>query len=153
MRTHVFIDEKEFQQYFLQRRNVIAKALLKVKVHTVSNHVYISINELIDHVMSHGVDFDWYTTQEPLSNGISQSKAIHKMVNRLTTQHQYVVNAKVGYIILWSDAFQINFVRTKTASTWILTLVLSPPRTSAKVSLFHTYVIGIGNKSWVDGHK
>ena len=103
--------------------------------------------------MGHGVDLDWYKTQELNSNGMSQSKAMHEMVKRLQRQHEYVVNGKIGYIILWSDAFQVNFVRTKTASTWILTAVLSPPRTSAKVSPFHTYVIAMGNKSWVDGRK
>ena len=47
----------------------------------------------------------------------------------------------------------MNFVRSKTASTWILTVALSPPRTSAKVSPFHTYVIAMGNKCKVEVQK
>ena len=113
MGTHVPVNDKEFQQYFLERRNAIAKALPNVRVHTVNNHAYISINELIDHIMGHGVDLDWYTTQEQNGNGMLESKAMYKMVNKLKAQHQYVATAKIGYIILWSDAFQVNFVRTK----------------------------------------
>ena len=31
--------------------------------------------------------------------------------------------------------------------------MLSPPKTSAKVSKYHTYVVAMGNKSWNDGRK
>lgn len=127
--AQVPVQEKEFQQYILRRGNAIAKALPKERIQVVGDHSYISINELVDHIMAHGIDLDLYDPQTNNNDQMNKSRAMHAIVQQLQSEQQYCSFTKIGYIMLWSDAFQVNFVWSKTTSTWILTVVLSPPKT------------------------
>ena len=139
---------QDIHMYFLDNRNSMLRSLPMSKVCIFFKHSYISFDELIDHIMAHGVDLDFFDPDNPNQKGLNGTTAMREMYERLKNDQSYTIHTKIGYLLLWSDAFKVSYVRSKDNSIWIATVTLCPPQTSAKISKFHTYIVAMGLKKW-----
>ena len=78
----------------------------------------------------------------------NQMKLVQKRVNQMVPSNTDVTT---GYVIPWSDDFQVNYVRVgSNKSIWVLTITISPPK-SLSVSPLYTYAVALGRKG--DDHS
>ena len=112
----------------------------------IKGHVCISLDDQISHVMGHGVEMQWYNPKGNYTDlGLNTTRAMKRMYDRIKIQPSIKSYTRVGYILLWSDAYLARKLRNADKSIWLLTATLSPPKTS-RVSKFHTYIMSIGSK-------
>jgi hypothetical protein len=125
-------------------------------VHTLDDgsHVYISLDELIDHIMAHGAPISWMqddTNQDSkVQAGINGCEAAKEMLERqkhaVKTKNEWDPNkTHYGYLTLWSDAFITAWVKQKDNSVWCMTVTVAPPNDNDR-SEYHTHCIALGPK-------
>ena len=139
---------RDFRTFCLHNRNSIMSSLPSEIVHKINRHACIKLNDKINHIMGHGIEIEFYVNGiENEQNGLNGCRAMKKLYNRLKTQHEYTAKTKIGYILLWSDGFQVHHVRTKNNHVWILTVTFQAPN-NVKVSKFHSFILAMGLKDW-----
>ena len=138
----------DYDRYCLVNQQAIMPNLPIEKVFTIDNHACIKLNDKINHVMGHGISLGWYCREAAANNfGLNKSRAMKRAVRRMRATGRMRRSTKIGYLILFSDAFQRCFVRTKNNGVWILTVTICPPD-GTKFSIWHSHVIAVGKKSW-----
>ena len=122
-----------------------------------SEHVAISIDELIDHIMAFGAPIAWIQDDKgnkdnPHANvGINKSPAAKDMLERCRkiVQESGVRNPDetcFAYVVPWSDAFITAWVKQKDNSAWCQTITVAPPNDNDR-SEYHTHCIALGPKN------
>jgi len=144
--VHVPRFHLEVNQLLLTNRNSVMQNILTCKTIKIGKHTCISINDKINQLMAFGVPLEWYNPYE-VQDGLNGTKAMDNLYQQLSASPSMTDSTKYGYIVLWSDAFQVHYVRTINNSVWILTMTLSPP-SGKMLSCYHTFIVAIGLKNW-----
>ena len=115
------------------------------------NHVTLSIDSLIDHLMAHGVPLSYMQDEKGKRNrnGINGSAAADALLEKLRD----IVEAEggnpdktaFGYLVLWTDGFTTSWVKQKENSCWCMTVTVAPPNDNDR-SAFHTHCIALGSR-------
>ena len=136
----------DFQKYCLRNRNSVMSSLPSEVVHKINYHACIKLNDKINHLMGHGIEIEFYDDDKN-QDGLNGCRAMKNLYTRLKKQKEYTAKTKVGYILLWSDGFQVHHVRTKNNNIWILTVTFQAPN-NIKGSKFHSFILAMGLKDW-----
>ena len=123
------------------------KSLPTCKVFTIGRHACISLDMKIHHILGHGIELAFYEPNSKTKISLNTSIAMQDMYNKMKTDQDHALGTKFGYIVFWSDSFQVHLVRLSSNSIWMLTFTVSPPKTSL-VNKFYTYILAIGMKTW-----
>ena len=137
---------RDFEKFCLRNRNSVMSSLPSEVVHKINRHACIKLNDKINHLMGHGIEIEFYDDGKN-QEGLNGCSAMKKLYKRLKKQQNYTPNTKIGYILLWSDGFQVHHVRTKNNNIWILTVTFQAPN-NIKVSKFHSFILAMGLKDW-----
>ena len=140
--------KEEYDRYCLVNQQAILPNLPMEKIITIADHACIKLNDKINHVMGHGIPLGWYCRTDVATNvGLNKSRAMRRAVQRMRRSGNMQRSTKIGYLILFSDAFQKCFVRAKGNGVWIMTVTICPPD-GTKFSIWHSHVIAVGKKQW-----
>lgn len=115
------------------------------KVRVIDNHAVVSLDEVIDHMMAHGIPIGWIQDSNGIRNkaGINGTPAADELLNRLRSKSKHPDQTAIGHIVFWSDGFLVSFVKQKNNSIWILTATFANPDGKA-TSPYHTVCLAIG---------
>ena len=96
-------------------------------------------------ILGHGLELDTMTSDSELDSmgGVLATNQMKDVQSRVKLMVKNETDVTTGYIIPWSDDFQVNYVRG-SRSIWVLTMTVCPPKTLS-VSPLYIY-------SWI-GHK
>ena len=123
-------------------------------VFEIDNHACVSIENIINLILSFGVELNTinlHTNFEELTsrtNCIQNTKEVENIVKKIKLANNnniMEINPIVIYVIIWSDDFEANNTRKNRNSTWVKTVTICPPR-SDSTSPLYTYPIAIGRK-------
>ena len=141
------LDLAQVRKYYTQNKQCIMKSLPTCKVFAIDRHACVSLDMKIHHILGHGIELSFYEPNSRANIGLIASIAMKDMYHKMKTDHNHELGTKFGYIVFWSDSFQVHSVRSSTNSIWMLTFTVSSPKTSS-VNKFHTYILAIGMKIW-----
>jgi hypothetical protein len=138
----------DFRKFCLTNRNSVMSLMPSELVHKINGHACIKLNDKINHIMGHGIEIDFYDKNtDRRQHGLNGCAAMKKMYTRLKQQNGYTPETKIGYVLLWSDGFQVHHVRTKNNNLWVLTVTFQAPG-NMKVSKFHSFILATGLYNW-----
>ena len=102
-------------------------------------------------ILGHGLELDTMTSDSELDSmgGVLATNQMKDVQSRVKLMVKNETDVTTGYIIPWSDDFQVNYVRG-SRSIWVLTITVCPPKTLI-VSPLYTYAIALGRKG--DDHS
>ena len=115
-------------------------------VFSVAGHACVSLNEVLSHIMAHGVPVRFIEEGNGKrdSSDIHGSKAASEILYSLKKLNGYRPNLFYGLFMLWSDSFINSWIKQRDNSVWILTATFFDVRDKA-TSPFHTRILAIGS--------
>ena len=126
------LSDKEFQTSCLRSKRAVAKQIPQVKIQNIGGHACISPCALLDILMPSQVPCDFYDPSKTTNKGFNATEAMEDMHERLTQSPNYFEGARIGYLLFWSDGFQVTCLRKGNGSVWILTMTVCPPLHNSK---------------------
>ncbi len=141
---------READALLLSGSNSIFVNFLVEDVYTINNHACISLIQKLGHGMAHGIDFHFlYDADGNRWKGfINDYPAALESANRvkglIMEDNGEVEITAIGWIILWSDSFVINWSKQKDDSMWILTATICPNPNVIPTHPNYTYCLVIG---------
>ena len=143
----------DITKFYTTSQHSIYKNIPSPGVFELDNHACVSIECIINHILSFGVelntiDFDTdFICNNDRNSSIEKTKEAEDIINRIKETNNIDDNSNptVIYIILWSDDFEANVSRKNRNSTWIKTVTVCPPK-SHTTSPLYTYPIALGRK-------
>ena len=114
------------------------------------NHVCVTINDIINHVLLLGIDVPMMTASAwntiiTDNTTLLNTNIAQEILKDVSNTHQDEVDPYVIFIMLWSDDFEVNHTRKNKSSTWLKTVTLVAPNCSA-TSENHTHALCLGSK-------
>jgi len=117
--------------------------LPQVEVFDIDGHACISLNELLNHIMAHGIPIEDIDITNNDSTRINQSRAAQELRKRMEESNTFEGETLYYYLIFWSDGFLRSYIKQKDNSVWILTVTIADPKGNS-TSAFHTFCLAIG---------
>ena len=126
--------------------NTLPHAYVKV----YNDHAYVKLYSVIEHLVSHGLEFD------DLHNNTSDVSSISSTLTISNTPEAQARLAKINdyddggmstlvlHVALWSDDFEVTHIKC-TKSIWVHTVTVCPP-TGHMASSRYTHALALGHK-------
>ena len=112
-------------------------------IHDLERHSYISIVDIVKHMLGHGMSFDTIQSYKSLSDNnvscIGQSMRAKEILNNSAIRFPDG-NVMPLWIIEWSDDFDPNDSIKSTNSVWMKTITISVPHKITK-NLIYTRIL------------
>ena len=143
----------DITRFYTTSQHSIYKNIPSPSVFELDNHACVSIECIIDHMLSFGVELNTIDFHSDFGSNIDRNKSIEctkeaeDIINRIKDSNNIAEtsNPIVIYVILWSDDFEANHTRKNRNSTWVKTVTICPPK-SHTTSPLYTYPIALGRK-------
>ena len=144
------MDANDIRKRYIDSKYSINNNLPMPTIQTLSNHTYISIVDIIRHMLGHGMIFDKINPVENsftnITSSISQSSRAIEIwpKSRLRFPNGNVIPI---WIIEWSDDFDPNdSIKSSRGSACVKTVTIGTPSGIKNNKHMYTYPIAIGEK-------
>ena len=149
------ITENDIRKRYIDGKYSINDNLPMPTIHDLERHSYISIIDIVKHMLGHGMSFDTIQSYKSLSDNkvscIGQSMRAKEILNNSAIRFPDG-NVMPLWIIEWSDDFDPNdSIKANRGSVWLKTVTICMPPRITKNQHLYTYPIAIGEKG--DSHE
>ena len=140
----------EIRTFYTDNQQSIIQSMPIPKIFQYDNHVCVKINDVLNHILSNGVDIPVIKSSsfDNLSvdnSSLLNTMVVHDILKDVNFESKKDIDPYVIFISLWSDDFEVNHTRRNKSSTWIKTVTFISPNHS-DTSVDHTQAICLACK-------
>ncbi|KAK1742046.1 hypothetical protein QTG54_007619 [Skeletonema marinoi] len=141
-------NEKELTELLLKGKYAAFTNIASPKAKIYREHAVVSIAELLDHVVAHGVPIAWMQDGMggSINHDINECEVAKEVLEEMRSKWDEPDKVAVCLVLFWSDGFQRSYIKQRDNNVWILTVTILNPHGNG-TSPFHTYCIAIGKSS------
>ena len=142
---------KDINSFYMKSQHSIYKNIPIPKIISYDNHACVSIEHVINNVMSIGLPLpmirssDFNNIEFDNSCLLRTEKTKDILMQTYKKFHNYV-DPYVIFLVIWSDDFEVNQTRKNKSSTWIKTVTFVHENNDNLEDNEYTYALCLGNK-------
>ena len=144
---------KDINCFYMKSKHSIYKNIPTPKVLAYDNHACVTIEDIIENVLSLGLRISLIKSSE-YKNLVVNNKSLlnthktYEILKEIHLKHGEVVDPYVILLVVWSDDFEVNHTRKNKSSTWLktVTFVHQKQQNQKGVDNQYTFALCLGNK-------